>query len=186
MVRSAIYGDKAKFKKLLDKYNTALMSTLVCSTRCVVCKKSGQKMYPVAALVVDTYIKGETLADNVIDTMRSMAENGFLSCPCKGHAVKKYTPNSSTLARLLVVVTQLQATKYKVMKTMDLKHHGKYILSGVGHCNNEHWNCTFIFGARWYHYDDLTDDNTQATVSRSAHDSTPNGFTNAVYFYTKE
>jgi hypothetical protein len=152
----------------------------------MVCKKTGQKMFPVAALVLDTYITGENLEDNVIDRMRSMAENGFLACPCKGHAVKKYTPNMSTLARLLVVVIQLQAAKYKVMKTMDLQQHGKYILAGVGHCNNVHWTCTFMFGDTWYHYDDLTTESTEANLSRSRHDFTPTGFTNAVYFYTKE
>jgi hypothetical protein len=184
--RTSIYGDKAKFKQLLGRYNTALMSTLVCTTRCVVCEKTGQKMFAISALLVDTYIRGETLEDNALATMRYMAENAYLACPCKGHAVKKYSSESSTLARLLVVVTQGHAYKYKVMKTMDLKSHGKYILAGVGHCNKVHWTCTFKFGDKWYHYDDLTDDNTEATLSRSTHDFTPNGFTNAVHFYTKE
>jgi hypothetical protein len=89
-------------------------------------------------------------------TLADISKRGHLTCKCGGNAAKTFKPKLTRLARLLVVITRERAVQHVPMVEMDFGPlHGKYTLTGVGHCSGIHWVCTFKFNSAWYHYDDL-------------------------------
>ena len=187
--RRQIFGDKRKFAKHCRTYASALLSSVICSTQCVVCDKQGQVLRSLAACPMEDFVPGETLQDRVLPTLKQLALHGHLVCKargCAGNARKEYKSKLTQLARLLVIVTRERAVQHVAMEEMDLGVHGKYTLTGVGHYNAGHWVCTFMFNSAWYRYDDISANSHGGNVSRvEPHTYTVDGFDNAVYFYTK-
>ena len=188
--RKTVYGDKAKFNKIIKLYKSALMSTVVSKTCCAVCRTEGHHMKPMAAVPMKRYVQGEILSQGVLATISEFAIQDHAICHhkgCRGNAAKKYKPKLSTLASLLVLVTREAACRYTPMQTMELDSFGSYTLIGIGHCNDQHWTCTFKFNDRWFYYDDLTGRRRPLAhvINITSYNHTPHGFKNAVYFYTK-
>ena len=182
--RKQIFGDKRKFGNHVKAYTSDLVSSVVCTTKCGVCTKTGQHLLSLAACPMETFMKGDTLEQALLPSIRDIALRGHLVCKCGGNAKKTFIPKSTKLARLLVVVTNNRAVQHVPMEELDLgTQHGKYNLTGVGRCNGSHWVCSIKFDGAWYFYNDLTlGHNVQRENALSL--NLP-GFNNGVYFYTK-
>jgi hypothetical protein len=186
--RVAVYGDKRKFAKMVRENQSALLTTVVVDTRCVVCDKRGQQARFLAACPLEAHHKGDTLQDAVKHEVQRFASNGSLQCGCGGNAAKRYNSKATTMARLLVVVAHGRAAKHhSPMPQMNMGKDGMYDLSGIGQCSGHHWVCTFKLNKQWYHYNDIATNNNPAgaCVPVDSYKYKPPGFTNDVYYYTK-
>jgi hypothetical protein len=184
--RSQVFGDKKKFKKHCKTYSSSLMTSLICTTKCSVCQKVGQHLQSLAACPIETHMRGDTLSAAVMAAIAGIPANGYLVCGggCRGNALKTYKPKLTQLARLLVVVTRGLAVRYQPMVEMDLgEQHGKYRLTGIGQCDDTHWECTFMVNTMWYHYDDMAPSTNVTRVDGPTYKK--RGFDNAIHFYTK-
>ena len=166
------------------------MSSIICSTTCVVCSKRGQFLLSAAVIPMEYFTTGKLLDEAIPATVKVLVQHGDLVCGflgCKGKINKQYDKKATTLARLLIVITRDDAVNYEPSLRMNLgTQHGEYILTDVGHCNGSHWVCTFKFNNKWYRYNDEETASNKALVNQADNYAyKPEGFTNAAYFYTK-
>jgi hypothetical protein len=201
MKRKSIFGDVAKFNAHIKQYASPLMSSIVSKTTCVVCGKKGHFLLSAAAIPMEFFASGELVDEAVLEAVKHLGENGNVVCGvkgCKGKVRKKFDGERTRIARLLVVVVRQRAVLYTPLKELELGDlHGKYTLTAMGHCNQKamkgkgHYVCTFKFNNCWYSYDDLSTDENKPLVRRvpstqeQPHTYKPDGFNNAVHFYTK-